>query len=111
MSDGDTRSEPGDLKSALARLDPLADASIQLHGILQLGLDKLPLPGSGATLQRCTAPPQCCATRPGGLMTTPWLMPVPSTASRCTRGVPQAKRPAVLGGKRASPQTAANCGS
>lgn len=52
MSDGDTRSEPGDLKSALARLDPLADASIQLHGILQLGLDKLPLPGSGATLQR-----------------------------------------------------------
>lgn len=44
-----------DLQSALAQLDPLADAPAQLHEILRLGLDNLPLPGSGATLKRWQA--------------------------------------------------------
>ncbi len=55
MSDADERSPPEDLQSALSRLDPLADASAQLHEILLLGLDRLPLPGSGATLKRWQA--------------------------------------------------------
>lgn len=55
MSDADDRSRPDDLKTTLARLDPQADASIQLHELLRLGLDKLPLPGSGATLKRWQA--------------------------------------------------------
>lgn len=55
MSDADERSPPDDLNSVLARLDPLADASAQLHEILRLGLDNLPLPGSGATLKRWQA--------------------------------------------------------
>ena len=55
MSDADDRSRPDDLKSALARLDPQADASILLHELVRQGLDKLPLPGSGATLKRWQA--------------------------------------------------------
>ena len=43
------------LTSALGQLDPQGDASAQLHEILRLGLDSLPLPGSGATLKRWKA--------------------------------------------------------
>lgn len=46
MSDADERSPPADLMSVLARLDPAADASAQLHEIFGLGLDRLPLPGA-----------------------------------------------------------------
>ena len=55
MSDADERSRPSDLTSVLARLDPLADASAQLHEILRLGLDNLPLPRCGETLRRWQA--------------------------------------------------------
>lgn len=55
MSDADARSPPDDLQSALLRLNPQADASIQLHEIVRLGLDQLPLPGCGATLKRWQA--------------------------------------------------------
>ncbi len=55
MSDSDARSGSDDLKSALAQIDPLSDASAQLHEIVRRGLDSLPLPGSGATLKRWQA--------------------------------------------------------
>ncbi len=44
-----------DLTAVLNRLDPLADASSQLHTILASGINALPLPGSGATLKRWQA--------------------------------------------------------
>ncbi len=55
MSDGDARRAPDGLALALARLDPQADAATQLTEILRLGLDDLPLPASGSTLQRWQA--------------------------------------------------------
>lgn len=55
MSDADERTGPDDLQSALARLDPQANASFHLHELVRQGLDKLPLPGSGATLKRWQA--------------------------------------------------------
>lgn len=55
MSDAAERSASFNLQAALARLDPLTDATTQLHGLLALGLDQLPLPGCGATLKRWQA--------------------------------------------------------
>ena len=43
---------PGEVGAALAALSPQADLPTQLHELLILGFDKLPLPGSGDTLQR-----------------------------------------------------------
>ena len=43
------------LRVALADLNPDADAGAGLHELVRLGLDHLPLPGSGATLQRWRA--------------------------------------------------------
>lgn len=44
-----------DLKAALAQLKPLANAVEQLHELLSFQLNPLPLPGSGATLERWQA--------------------------------------------------------
>jgi hypothetical protein len=43
------------LRAALVDLDPLATPAQTLRGLVQRGLDQLPLPGSGATLQRWQA--------------------------------------------------------
>jgi hypothetical protein len=44
-----------DLRTALDALPLQAEVSTQLHALIRLGLDKLPLPSSGATLQRWQA--------------------------------------------------------
>jgi alkylation response protein AidB-like acyl-CoA dehydrogenase len=43
------------LRRALSALPPQADVSTQLNELMRMGLDKLPLPGQGATLQRWQA--------------------------------------------------------
>ncbi len=43
------------LRDALVALPPHSDVSTQLDALIRLGLDKLPLPGQGATLQRWQA--------------------------------------------------------
>ena len=43
------------LRGALRAMPPHFDVSTQLHELLRLGLDQLPLPGQGATLQRWQA--------------------------------------------------------
>jgi hypothetical protein len=43
------------LKAALADLDPTRPAAVQLHDLVAAGLDRLPLPGGGATLLRWQA--------------------------------------------------------
>lgn len=57
MSDGSGNNTPKvplpeDARVALEALNPTADVSTQLHELVRLGLDELPLPGSGKTLQR-----------------------------------------------------------
>jgi hypothetical protein len=47
-----TAPAPSDVRAALQALNPTADVSSQLHELVMLGLDKLPMPGSGNTLQR-----------------------------------------------------------
>ena len=55
MSHRDALHPMDDLASLLAQLNPQAEVSTQLAEILRLGLDKLPQPASGRTLQRWQA--------------------------------------------------------
>lgn len=43
---------PADVRAALAAMGPGANISSQLHELSMMGLDRLPLPGCGNTLQR-----------------------------------------------------------
>lgn len=47
-----TRPLPGDMYAALKKLDPKTAVSSQLHELVMAGLDAVPLPGTGNTLQR-----------------------------------------------------------